>query len=102
MFLGSEAFLINTTGCTIPNYGKTLKFKETKDLRQSCGQRAIFIQRIKNDQIIFQIDTDEMGKYLKKNNTYECCYKFASRSETSGKEDTVLRFELILGPYPET
>ncbi|KOB71215.1 Uncharacterized protein OBRU01_14076, partial [Operophtera brumata] len=29
--------------CVIPNYAKKLKLTETKDRKQSCGQRAIFV-----------------------------------------------------------
>ncbi|XP_047527624.1 uncharacterized protein LOC125064562 [Vanessa atalanta] len=88
---GTEDFLIDTPGCFIPNYMKTMKFKEVHDAKKRCGKRAVFIKKISNDVVLFTINEIKMRYYTKKK--YSCCYQFAGPSYVSGKIDyTSLRY----------
>ncbi|CAH2086659.1 unnamed protein product [Euphydryas editha] len=91
VYNGSEDYLIKTPGCNIPNYVKTMKFKEANLAHKTCGVRAVFIKKILNSQIVFIIDNTKMMKYTRKK--YSCCYQFVSPSISLGKKDyTSLRY----------
>ncbi|CAH2074273.1 unnamed protein product, partial [Iphiclides podalirius] len=84
-------FILETAGCNIPNFSKTLKFIEAKYEKKTCGHRAIFVDKIEQDKIQFTIHNQTMKEYSKSKH-FTCCYKFASRSTESGNEDTAITF----------
>ncbi|CAG5012392.1 unnamed protein product [Parnassius apollo] len=87
----TEDLLIDTPGCIIQNYSKTLKFKEALYENKTCGHRAIFVNRIEQDALSFNIQQKAMYQYSK-GKSFSCCYKFASRSTVPGNEDTKITF----------
>lgn len=90
LFTGDEDYLLNTSGCVIPNFSKKVTNTQAKIQKESCGQRLVTLQKIDDKEIMFLIDEDNMKKYVK-NNSYECCYKFAYRSDVHGKEDIQIK-----------
>ncbi|CAH2230194.1 uncharacterized protein LOC120624679 [Pararge aegeria] len=82
-----DQYLINTPGCSIPNYLKTYKIEEAKYVGAStCGVRAVFIKKISNEEIAFSIDKMKIKHYTK-GKSYSCCYQFATPAIVAGKED---------------
>lgn len=80
-------YLINTPGCSIPNYINTYKIVEDKVLKGStCGARAVFINKVSNEKIGFTIDEVKMKIYTQ-GKKYSCCYQFGTPGTVAGKED---------------
>ncbi|CAG4908834.1 unnamed protein product [Colias eurytheme] len=84
---GTESFLINTPGCFIPNYAKTLTFKEAKIMNKTCGERAVFLNKLSNDYFTIIIDEVKFKQYSKNRSDYECCYQFITPDVVIGRED---------------
>ncbi|XP_052737612.1 uncharacterized protein LOC128198002 [Bicyclus anynana] len=84
----NENYLIRTPGCTIPDYSKTYKIVEAKydKARSTCGTRAVLIEKISNEEIVFLIDEKKMKPYTK-GKKYSCCYQFGYPAIVSGEED---------------
>ncbi|XP_050666552.1 uncharacterized protein LOC126966495 isoform X1 [Leptidea sinapis] len=83
----SEDYLINTPGCSIPNFGRTLNFKEAEDQGKSCGDRAIFVYKLSNEYLTFRIDDIKMRIYSKGKWNYQCCYQFIKPKNKSNDVD---------------
>ncbi|XP_038215752.1 uncharacterized protein LOC119835156 [Zerene cesonia] len=92
-YKGTENFLINTPGCFIPNYAKSLNFKEAKIINKSCGVRAVFLNKLSNDYVRVTIDEAKFKLYSKNRSDYDCCYQFITPEVVSGREDyTKIRY----------
>ncbi|XP_041977487.1 uncharacterized protein LOC121731878 [Aricia agestis] len=73
----NDYYLINTPGCQIPNYMKTISIPEAKNKHKNCGHRAVFIKKIFDDTIQFRIDEKVLNTYKHKNKSpHKCCYAF--------------------------
>ncbi|XP_013181958.1 PREDICTED: uncharacterized protein LOC106128213 [Papilio xuthus] len=84
-------YILNTAGCVIPNFSKTLKFKEAEYKKKTCGDRGVFVNKIADNKIKFDIQYHTMKRYSK-GKPFNCCYKFAYRSTEPGKEDTEITY----------
>ncbi|XP_053625269.1 uncharacterized protein LOC128683555 [Plodia interpunctella] len=93
-FNESGEFLLNTPGCLIPNYGRTIIFKPAKIYKKNCAQRGVFINTVSDDEIQFVINNDVLNKYRKNKNDINCCYEFVSRpnSKIPGVNDTQVEY----------
>ncbi|KAI5636289.1 hypothetical protein NE865_10955 [Phthorimaea operculella] len=80
-----EDYLIHTPGCTIPNYMKTMKFKETSNRKAKCGQRVVFVDRTSEDEVTFRIEYDKVVKNMSE--SFACSYQYVTRSNKRGMED---------------
>lgn len=76
----TEDVLLNTPGCYIPNYESKLVFKEAINYKGNCGPRAVFIEKVSDDKIVFLINKAKLESYRKNKQNFSCCYQFVSRS----------------------
>lgn len=83
----TDDYIIDTEGCVIPNFSKTLKFKEATYKKKTCEDRGVFANKIAYNKIRFDIQNNTMKRYSK-GKSFNCCYKFAHRSTEPRKEDT--------------
>lgn len=82
--------MISTPGCHIPV--AMVNYKTTKDWKSgSCGERAIFLERIDATKLRVSLKDKIMKKYTKQSLTYTCCYKFFQRSSRPGYQYRRLR-----------
>ncbi|KAL4714086.1 hypothetical protein ACJJTC_008440 [Scirpophaga incertulas] len=89
----TSEYLIDTPGCQIPNYAKTLNFEETPNQGLSCGHRAVFIEKVSPESILFRIDWNKLKKYYNINvENVSCCYRTVSRSDVTSKEDSDIKY----------
>lgn len=86
----SDIYLIETPGCTIPNFSRHFRYIEAKDYKNQCGNRAVFIENTARDIITFFIVEQNFEKNLLGKEGYKCCYQFALRSTVPNKEDIAI------------
>ncbi|XP_049884441.1 uncharacterized protein LOC126379668 [Pectinophora gossypiella] len=75
--------LLNTTGCTIPDFTKSVMFIDAVNEKKRCQKRIVFVERILGDTVKFHIARHKLNG----TGEFSCCYKFASRSTARGRED---------------
>ncbi|KAI5639350.1 hypothetical protein NE865_08210 [Phthorimaea operculella] len=80
--VGQAEHLINTPGCTIPNYMKHYKFKEPANKKAKCYERMVHVEKTSDGEITFRI-----RNYTNKRERWKCGYQFVRRSNVRGKED---------------
>ncbi|XP_049884442.1 uncharacterized protein LOC126379669 [Pectinophora gossypiella] len=78
--------LLNTSGCTIPDFTKSLMFIDAVNAKKRCQNRIVFVEKVHENNIKFRIARK------KKTGEFSCCYKFASRSTARGREDDDITF----------
>lgn len=82
--------MINTPGCRIPV--AMVRYKNNKIAKKgSCGERAIFLERINATKLRVSLKERIMKKYLKQSSKYSCCYNFFQRSLRPGYQYRKLR-----------
>lgn len=86
----SDIYLIETPGCTIPNFTRHLHLIESKYYKKQCGKRAVFIENTAPDIITFSIVEKNFEKNILGKKGYKCCYQFALRSTVPDKEDSAI------------
>ncbi|KAJ0180410.1 hypothetical protein K1T71_003814 [Dendrolimus kikuchii] len=79
---------INTPGCAIPDYSEELKFKYIST-KNSCGQRAVFVNEIRSNKLQFKIDNIKMKKYVNNKEKYSCCYQTINRLKSRGEDSFI-------------
>ncbi|GBO98542.1 hypothetical protein EVAR_1041_1 [Eumeta japonica] len=82
--------LINTPGCVIPDFDMEFQTPKPKT-KQSCGRRAVAIEKIDEHRVKFVIRRETMNAYMK-SARFNCCYRYVTRSTYPGREDAEITY----------
>lgn len=86
VFFYIDEELIDNPGCTIPNVWKDHDIVEAFDCKNTCGKRAVDIQKLAYNDHIEYIINDDIMKQIFDGNAYKCCSQFAYRLPSDNME----------------